>query len=165
MKNRFRLVLMTLAVVGLLAGALGAYSSVNAGVNAQALAGSVPVIDLFDHNEVVIMNPKKRGTSELVRNLDGWQLNVDTTDLPVGAYSIWALIFNEPSMCSDGICGRNDMLPPPGNVEAGMSPGLACTSINTSGTNKVDSRCFTASGSPSMTTGTCILMMSSSLTS
>ena len=122
MRKTFKLAILTLAVVGLLTGALAAYGSVSARGNAQALSGTVPVIDLFDHNDVPIMNPKERGTSQLVRNLDGWMLNIDTTDLPVGAYSIWALIFNDPSMCTDGICGLDDVLPPPGNVDAGMSP-------------------------------------------
>lgn len=122
MKRRLKLAIMILAVVGLLAGALAAYGSVSAGVNAQANSGTVPMMDLFDHNEVVIMNPKQRGESQLVRSIGGWQLNVDTTDLPVGAYSIWALIFNDPSMCTDGICSIDDVLPPPGNVDAGMSP-------------------------------------------
>ena len=121
MKNRFRLVLMTLAVVGLLAGALTAYGSVGARGNAQARTGTVPVMDLFDHNDVPIMNPKERGTSDLVRNFNGWMVNIDTADLPVGAYSIWALIFNEPSMCTDGVCGLDDLLPPPGTVAAETS--------------------------------------------
>ena len=122
MKQGFKLALIGLMVLGLLAGALAAYVSVSARGNAQAVSGIVPVMDLFDHNEVVIMNPKERGKSQLVRSIGGWQLNVDTTDLPVGAYSIWALIFNDPSMCTDGICSLDDVLPPPGNVDAGMSP-------------------------------------------
>lgn len=48
-------------------------------------------------------------------------MNIDTADLPVGAYSTWWVIFNDPSGCSDGSCGENDVLPPPGTEEANVS--------------------------------------------
>ena len=67
------------------------------------------------------MNPQTRGTSDLVRTVDGVSFNIDTTDLPVGAHSVWWVIFNDPSGCSDGECGINDVLPPPGTAAANVS--------------------------------------------
>ena len=48
-------------------------------------------------------------------------MNIDTADLHVGAYSTWWVIFNDPSGCSNGSCGENDVLPPPGTEEANVS--------------------------------------------
>ena len=48
MKTRIRLVVMTLALVGLLAAALVAYGSASAGGNAQARLHGREVVD-FDH--------------------------------------------------------------------------------------------------------------------
>lgn len=119
MKKSFRLALMTLAVVGLLAGVVAISSNVFAGVSAAA-KDTVPVFDFTDHG-VAVMNPQNRGTSDLVRTVDGISMNIDTSDLPIGANSVWWVIFNDPSKCSDGECGENDVLPPPGNVSAGVS--------------------------------------------
>lgn len=120
MRKRFKLIILTLAVFGLLAGALVAFGSVSARGNA-AVSDTAPVIDMQDHGGVFVMNPQQRGTSDLVRTNDGISMNIDTTDLPVGAYSVWWVIFNNPSACSDGECGENDVLPPPGNAEAEVS--------------------------------------------
>ena len=109
-------------VVSLLSGVLVIAGDVNAGVVQQAKSDTVPVFDFQDHGGVIIMNPQERGTSDLVRTVDGISMNIDTTDLPVGAYTLWWVIFNDPSMCSDGECGENDVLPPPGTPEAGVSP-------------------------------------------
>jgi len=121
MGKKFKLIILSLAVVGMLAGALAAFGSVSARGNAQ-VSSTVPVMDFRDHiNEVVnvlIMNPQQRGTSDLVRSRDGIAMNVDTTDLPVGGYTIWSAIFNNPSACSDGECGLDDLVPPGVNPEA-----------------------------------------------
>ena len=60
----------TLAVFGLLAGGLAAYGSVSAGGTA-AVSGTSSVFDLQDHGGVSVMNPQDRGTSDLVRTIDG----------------------------------------------------------------------------------------------
>jgi len=112
MGKKFKLIILTLAVFGLLAGALAAFGSVSARGNAQ-VSTTVPVMDFRDHinasGNVLVMNPQQRGTSDLVRSRTMIALNVDTTDLPVGAYSIWTVIFNNPSACSDGECGLDDL--------------------------------------------------------
>lgn len=64
-----------------------------------------------------------------MRTRDGVSMNIDTTDLPVGAYTIWFVIFNDPSQCTDGECGENDVLPVPGNTAAGVSPVWATGGI------------------------------------
>ncbi|MCH8992905.1 MAG: hypothetical protein IIA44_14300 [Acidobacteria bacterium] len=48
-------------------------------------------------------------------------MNFDSTDMPVGGWTVWWFIFNNPSACSDGECGLNDALPPPGNPEVGVA--------------------------------------------
>ena len=121
MKHSFKLSLVILVVLGLLAGGAALYGNVTAGVNAAG-NDTTPVIDFQDHGGVFVMNPKERGTSELVRTVDGISMNIDTTDLPGGAYSVWWVIFNDPSKCTDGACGENDVLPPPGTLEAAVSP-------------------------------------------
>lgn len=140
MKRKFKLVMLTLAVFGLLAGGLTAYSSANSGVSAQEgsdttpvgirIVSTAPVWDFEDQGGGFVMNPKERGTSVLVRSHDGLQVNIDTTDLPQGAYTIWWFFFNTPSGCSDGNCGiYNDTLPPPGNPESGISVAWATAGI------------------------------------
>ena len=137
MKKRFRLALMTLAVVGLLAGVLAAYGSVSAQSGSSdttpvgvRVTSTVPVWDFEDQGGIIVMNPQERGTSVLVRSHDGLQVNIDTTDLPGGAYTVWWFIFNKPSLCSDGNCGiYNDSLPPPGNTAAGISVAWATGGI------------------------------------
>ena len=120
MRSKIKLVFLSLAVFGLLAGGLALYGNVISGANA-ASKDSTPVFDLQDHGGVLVMNPKDRGTSDLVRTVDGISMNIDTTDLPVGAYTVWWIIFNNPAGCSDGACGENDVLPPPGTAEAQVS--------------------------------------------
>ena len=120
MGKKFKLFILTLAVVGMLAGALAAYGSVSARSNA-AVSDTVAVFDFQDHGGVIVMNPQTRGTSDLVRTVDGLAMNIDTTDLAVGAYTIWWVIFNSPAGCSDGECGENDVLPPNVNPDADVS--------------------------------------------
>ena len=121
MKTR-RMWLPILVLVSLLAGILAVSGNTHAGVVQQPKKDTVPVFDFQDHGGIIIMNPQDRGTSDLVRTVDGISMNIDTTDLPVGAYTVWWVIFNDPSMCSDGECGENDVLPPPGTTGVGVSP-------------------------------------------
>ena len=113
MRTQFKLAMLTLAVVGLVAGVAAIASNVTAGVSA-ASKDTVPVVDFRDHAGIDIMNPKERGTSDLVRTVDGLSINIDTVDLPVGSYTLWWAIFNNPSACTDGCdfamdTGRGDM--------------------------------------------------------
>ena len=60
-------------------------------------------------------------SSTLVRTDNGVSMTLHTSGLDAGAYTIWWVIFNDPSQCSGGECGEDDVLPPPGNVNAGVS--------------------------------------------
>jgi len=55
--------------------------------------------------------PIDGGHATLRRGYDYIQFNLHTTGLPPGAYTIWYVIFNDPSSCSEG-CGENDLLLP-----------------------------------------------------
>jgi hypothetical protein len=52
----------------------------------------------------------------------GALMTIHATDLTPGdVVTSWWVIFNDPSLCSDGVCGENDVLPPPGNQEASVA--------------------------------------------
>ena len=128
MRRTLKFALVMLAAAGMFAGAAAIYGNVTTGVSA-ATSDTSPVFGFQDHGGVMVMNGKNRGTSDLVRTVDGVSMNIDTTDLPIGAYSVWWVIFNDPSMCSDGECGENDVLPPPGTKGAMVSPVWATGGI------------------------------------
>jgi hypothetical protein len=49
-------------------------------------------------------------------------MQLNTSGLEPGAtYTVWMVVFNNPAACSDGVCGEDDVLPPPGNEEAEVS--------------------------------------------
>ena len=112
MTSKLKLAALTLAIIGILFGGLTVYQiqSVSAG-GGEEIGASNPVYDHDDHGNVAIMNPQQRGTSTLVRDTEGISMNVQTTDLPVGAYSIWWVIFNKPSGCRNNDCGVSDTAP------------------------------------------------------
>lgn len=121
-RNRFKLVIITLLLVGLLGALFSASGGVSAGINA-APTTTVMVMDFDSFGGVKVMNPQKRGESDLARSLDGIAMNIDTTDLPVGAYTVWWVIFNNPSACTgeNGACVAADTGKAVGNpTEAGV---------------------------------------------
>ena len=108
-------------VLSMLAAGVAVFTDAILGANAAEKITSM-VHDFKGHGDVSIKNPQNRGTSDLVRTLGGVSMNIDTTDLPVGAYTVWWVIFNNPGGCSDGACGANDTgrpKDPPGNVAEG----------------------------------------------
>lgn len=107
MGKPIRTIVISLAVLSFLAAGAAVFSNIVPGVNA-AEKDTSPVHDFKGHGDVSIMNPQNRGTSDLVRSIDGVSMNIETTDLPVGAYTVWWVIFNNPGGCSDGACGIND---------------------------------------------------------
>jgi len=90
-----------------MAAGAAVFSGVIPGVTAAEKDTSA-VHDFKGEGDVSIMNPKDRGTSDLVRSLTGVHMNIDTTDLPIGSYTVWWVVFNNPDGCSDGACGIND---------------------------------------------------------
>ena len=61
------------------------------------------------------------GLSTLVRSADGVTGTFLTTLEPNEAATIWWVVFNRPENCTGGVCDEDDVLPPPGNVDAGVS--------------------------------------------
>ena len=107
MTKSHKLVVTTLAAIGLLLAGLVMYGNVVSAAPA-AEGNTVPVMDFEDHGKVMVMNPRQRGTSDLVRTVDGLSMNIDTSDLPVGAYTVWWTIFNNPDLCTPGGCSMGD---------------------------------------------------------
>lgn len=61
-------------------------------------------------------------SSTLVRTANGITGTAHTSGLqPGAAYTFWWIIFNHPENCSDGVCGVDDVVPFPGNADAGVS--------------------------------------------
>lgn len=48
-----------------------------------------------------------KGLAKLERNDDGVELNIWTTHLPAGAYTVWWVVFNNPDACVDGCDGAD----------------------------------------------------------
>ena len=107
MRIRFNVALLVLLAAGLMAGVLFAYGSASAG-GGEEIGNTAPMYDFRDHGGVNIMFPQERGTSSLVRDLEGIAMSFDTSDLPVGAFTVWWVIFNEPSNCVNNDCGAAD---------------------------------------------------------
>jgi hypothetical protein len=51
--------------------------------------------------------------ASLGRTDSGVTLNIRTTDLTPGAYTIWWIVFNNPELCTDGACGEDDIFAAP----------------------------------------------------
>ena len=107
MRIKFNTALLVLVAAGLFIGLLFAYGSAGAG-GGEEIGNSTPMYDFQDHGGVEIMFPKQRGTSELVRDAEGISMSFDTTDLPVGAFTVWWVIFNNPTACTNDDCGSSD---------------------------------------------------------
>ncbi len=87
MNIRFKRALIILVVAGSLVGVLFAYGSASAG-GGEEIGTSTPVYDFQDHGGVNILFRKQRGSSELVRDEEGISMSLDTTDLPVGVFTV-----------------------------------------------------------------------------
>ena len=101
MSKSIRTIVVSIAILSLLAAGAAVFTNVIPGVNAAEKDTSA-VHDFKGAGNVSIMNPKDRGTSDLVRSLTQVHMNIDTTDLPIGSYTVWWVIFNNPAGCSDG---------------------------------------------------------------
>jgi len=60
-------------------------------------------------------------SSTLVRTADGVEGTLLTTIDPMEAATIWWVVFNRPENCTGGVCDGDDVMPAPGNVDAGVS--------------------------------------------
>ncbi len=109
MKTKLKVSVLALAVAGILVLVLATQQGpiVSAG-GGEKIDATAPVHDFQDYGGVIVMNSQNRGTSALIRNAEGISMNLETSDLPVGAYSVWWVIFNKPSECTNGTCGAVD---------------------------------------------------------
>lgn len=66
------------------------------------------------------------GKARLVRDDNGMSVNVKGTGLePGAAMTMWWIVINNPSACSDGVCGGDDF----GNVAADIDIGYATGNV------------------------------------
>lgn len=84
-----------------------------------------PAGDLGGASNVLIPGtffaPNTNNHASLKRGKNYLQFNIHTTNLPQGAYTVWYIIFNDPSSCagpgsSGGVCGENDLFLPSTSV-------------------------------------------------
>jgi len=123
MRLKITLVVIALAIAGALAGGLAAYQSAYVSAGGGEEIGDVSqVMDWQEHGNVTVMDPQERGTSTLIRNAEGITMKLHTTDLAVGAHSIWWVIFNNPNECTNNECGLSD-------TGAGGAPNPAEASV------------------------------------
>ena len=103
-----RLAIVAVAMVGTLA----TLSVISA--SAAPAQSSTNDVQLFSDDSVVA-----GASSTLLRTRNGVSIQLNTSGLePGAAYTVWMVVFNNPAACSDGVCGEDDVLPPPGNVAA-----------------------------------------------
>lgn len=67
-------------------------------------------------------SPTRHGFATLKRGGDWIQVNIQTSGLPAGAYTVWWVIFDTPSGCS-GSCGEDDLFNPDANVSVFWATG------------------------------------------
>ena len=109
MKTKLKVSFLALAVAGILVLVLATQQGpiVSAG-GGEKIDATASVHDFQDYGGVIVINAQNRGTSALIRNAEGISMNLETSNLPVGAYSVWWVIFNKPSECTNGTCGAVD---------------------------------------------------------
>lgn len=66
--------------------------------------------------------PTTHGHATLKRGSDWIQVNIQTSGLPAGAYTVWWVVFNTPEGCSGG-CGEDDLFDPDANVSVFWAAG------------------------------------------
>jgi predicted small secreted protein len=97
----------------------------------NSLQGVGPEVDALsersaaaDHSESGVYwfhdgSPVEGSRSTLVRNDAGVSMTLQTNQLVAGdAVTMWWVVFNDPSACSDGVCDEDDVLPPGVNPAA-----------------------------------------------
>lgn len=112
---------LSLAMVGML---IMVVFTVIGAQDSRLLSSSLYSYPILDDDGVEI-EPAKAipGTrSSYVATSESATMRITTQGLTPGeAVTSWWIIFNHPEFCSDGECGRDDVLPAPGNESAGVS--------------------------------------------
>lgn len=66
--------------------------------------------------------PTTHGFATLKRGSDWIQVNIQTSGLPAGAYTVWWIVFATPEGCVQG-CGEDDLFDPDANVSIFWATG------------------------------------------
>lgn len=66
--------------------------------------------------------PTTQGSATLKRGTDWIEVDIRTSGLPAGAYTVWWVIFDTPAGCSDD-CGEDDLFNEDANVSAFFATG------------------------------------------
>jgi len=69
-----------------------------------------------------VFPPTTHGHGTLKRGQDWVQVQINTSGLPAGAYTVWWVIFNNPTGCVDG-CDDSDLLNPAAEVSVFWADG------------------------------------------
>lgn len=114
-----------------LAGAVLASTATGSGAVSAATTGrTTPVVAFMAAGDIgdgvlepgTSFPPTTHGLATLKRGSDWVQVNLQTSGLPAGAYTVWWLVFNTPSGCTGG-CGEDDLLNPDANVSVFWATG------------------------------------------
>lgn len=113
---------------------LGAVLTVTAtgpgGVSAATTVSTAPVVAFMAAGDVgggvlepgTTFPPTSRGFATLERGSNWVQVNIQSSGLPAGAYTVWWVVFNTPDGCAGG-CGEDDLLNPDANVSVFWAAG------------------------------------------
>ncbi len=108
-----------LLFVGMLV--LGIGIQVLAGQTASSPAFTFPVHDELG-NEIQPAKEVSGGFAQLTAEPFAVSMVFEANELTTGdAVTAWWVVFNQPELCTDQVCGEDDVLPPPGNTAAGVS--------------------------------------------
>jgi hypothetical protein len=69
-----------------------------------------------------LYSPPTHGFATLKRGSDWIQVNIQTSGLPAGAYTVWWVVFDTPEGCVRG-CGADDLFNPDANVSVFFATG------------------------------------------
>ena len=121
MKITMRITAAALAAAVVLAG-LGA--STPAEADRATISSTVPFIFASGPGDFSdVGTPVEGAHSQLVRHEGGVSMTFRTTGLVRGdAYTVWWVIFNDPSQCSPPMCGEDDVFVDPSDPSQGIDP-------------------------------------------
>lgn len=99
-------------------------------VSAATTVGRAPVIAFQAAGDVgggvlepgTTYPPTSHGVGMLVRGRDWIRMDIRTSNLPPGAYTVWWVVFDAPSGCS-GPCDSDDLLNPAAGVSVFYATG------------------------------------------
>ena len=121
------------------ASGIGALIVLVAAVSGAAAAGpqqSQPFAFQDTDGSFLPPDPISGASASLVRTPNGINAHINTNSLPAGTYTVWFVVWNDPSQCVGG-CGEDD-LGALGNLVARASGGRLARagSVDSAGTSR-----------------------------